>query len=141
MPQRVIDRRQMLLALAAGSSSVLMGQFGCGPSKKIDSGYDGYLTGLDLSEALSAVKARKVSPVELTKACIQRIDRLDEKLNTFITLTIAGLASISIPCGSSTTGLPIGCLISGPIYSEGRLLKIASAYEKAAGWEKRRPPI
>lgn len=55
--------------------------------------------------------------------------------------SIAGLPSISVPSGFSSSGLPIGLLISGPLYSEGRLLKIASAYEKAAGWEKRRPPV
>lgn len=55
--------------------------------------------------------------------------------------SIAGLPSISVPSGFSSSGLPIGLLISGPVFSDGRLLKIAAAYEKAAGWEKRRPPI
>ncbi len=55
--------------------------------------------------------------------------------------SIAGLPSISVPCGFSESGLPVGLLISGAAYSEGMLLRIAGAYEKAAGWEKRRPPI
>jgi aspartyl-tRNA(Asn)/glutamyl-tRNA(Gln) amidotransferase subunit A len=45
------------------------------------------LTGLSLSEASALVRAKKVSPVELTEACLGRIDRLDAKLNTFITVT------------------------------------------------------
>ncbi len=86
MLQKTIDRRQMLLTLAAGSGAALLGQFGCGPTKGGDN-YVGDLTRLDLSEALSAVKARKVSPVELTKACIERVAQIDGKINAFITLT------------------------------------------------------
>ncbi|CAN5419089.1 Asp-tRNA(Asn)/Glu-tRNA(Gln) amidotransferase subunit GatA [soil metagenome] len=55
--------------------------------------------------------------------------------------SIAGLPAISVPCGFSESGLPIGLLISGPPFSEGRLLALAMAYEKAAGWDKRRPDI
>ena len=55
--------------------------------------------------------------------------------------SIAGVPAISVPCGFSESGLPIGMMIVGPPFSEPRLLTIAAAYEKAAGWEKRRPSI
>lgn len=55
--------------------------------------------------------------------------------------SIAGLPTISVPCGFSRSGLPIGLLIAGPSHSEARLLAFAAAYEKAAGWNPRRPPI
>lgn len=55
--------------------------------------------------------------------------------------SIGGLPAISVPCGFSESGLPVGLLIGGPPLSEPRILALASAYEKAAGWEKRRPPI
>lgn len=42
---------------------------------------------MTLREASAAVQARKVSPVELTKACLERITRLDGKINSFITVT------------------------------------------------------
>jgi aspartyl-tRNA(Asn)/glutamyl-tRNA(Gln) amidotransferase subunit A len=45
------------------------------------------LTGLSLGEASALVRAKKVSPVELTEACLARIERLDAKLNAFITVT------------------------------------------------------
>ena len=45
------------------------------------------LTRLDLSEAARLVRAGQVSPVELTKACLDRIQRLDPVLNAFITVT------------------------------------------------------
>src|SRR5450432_2056310 len=42
---------------------------------------------LDLSEASRAVQMKEVSPVELTRACLERIERLNPKLNAFITVT------------------------------------------------------
>jgi aspartyl-tRNA(Asn)/glutamyl-tRNA(Gln) amidotransferase subunit A len=45
------------------------------------------LPALSLSEASDLVRDRKVSPVELATACLNRIDRLNPKLNAFITIT------------------------------------------------------
>ncbi len=45
------------------------------------------LSGLSLSEASRLVRSKKVSPVELTQECLRRIDRLNPKLNAFITVT------------------------------------------------------
>jgi aspartyl-tRNA(Asn)/glutamyl-tRNA(Gln) amidotransferase subunit A len=45
------------------------------------------LTGLTLSEAADAVRIKAVSPVELTRACLARIEQLNPKLNAFITVT------------------------------------------------------
>ena len=44
-------------------------------------------TGLTLSEASQLVRSKKVSPVELTHECLSRIERLNPKLNAFITVT------------------------------------------------------
>ena len=44
-------------------------------------------TGLTLSEASQLVRSKKVSPVELTRECLSRIERLNPKLNAFITVT------------------------------------------------------
>ena len=43
--------------------------------------------GLTLSEASQLVRSKKVSPVELTHECLSRIERLNPKLNAFITVT------------------------------------------------------
>jgi aspartyl-tRNA(Asn)/glutamyl-tRNA(Gln) amidotransferase subunit A len=50
-------------------------------------GNGGDLTKLTLSEASELVSASKVSPVELTQACLSRIERLNPELNAFITVT------------------------------------------------------
>jgi aspartyl-tRNA(Asn)/glutamyl-tRNA(Gln) amidotransferase subunit A len=43
---------------------------------------------------------------------------------------IYGWPAISLPCGFSSSGMPIGLMIAGPKFSEGRLLALAYAYER-----------
>jgi len=50
-----------------------------------------------------------------------------------------GLPAISIPCGFTEGGLPIGLQIAGPHWREDLVLRLAHAYEQATGWHKRRP--
>ena len=52
-----------------------------------------------------------------------------------------GLPAISIPCGFATSGLPIGLQIIGPRWREGRVLRLAYAYEQATAWHKREPKL
>jgi aspartyl-tRNA(Asn)/glutamyl-tRNA(Gln) amidotransferase subunit A len=52
-----------------------------------------------------------------------------------------GIPAISIPCGFSKSGLPIGLMITGPRFSEGKVLALAQAYEKATLWHLRKPPL
>ncbi len=52
-----------------------------------------------------------------------------------------GLPSISIPCGFSKDGLPIGLMISGPRFADGKVLALAHAYEQATDWHKKKPPL
>ncbi len=54
---------------------------------------------------------------------------------------IMGLPAVSIPCGFSKSGLPIGLMIAGPTFSEGKVLALAQAYEKATDWHLRKPPL
>ena len=60
-------------------------------------------------------------------------DPLAMYLNDIYTCTanLAGIPGISLPCGLSKEGLPIGFQFVGPHWSEGRLLNLANAYEQA----------
>jgi Asp-tRNA(Asn)/Glu-tRNA(Gln) amidotransferase A subunit family amidase len=49
-----------------------------------------------------------------------------------------GLPAISVPCGFTQTGLPIGLQIAGPHWREDLVLRLAYAYEQATAWHKRR---
>jgi len=52
-----------------------------------------------------------------------------------------GDPAISLPCGFTRAGLPIGLQLIGPRWCEARLLAIALAYEQATEWHKQRPPL
>jgi aspartyl-tRNA(Asn)/glutamyl-tRNA(Gln) amidotransferase subunit A len=52
-----------------------------------------------------------------------------------------GLPAISIPCGFTKAGLPIGLQIIGPHWREDRVLQLAYAYEQATDWHKRSPRL
>ncbi len=54
-------------------------------------------------------------------------------------VNVWGLPAISIPCGFTETGLPIGLQIIGPHWGEARVLQVAHAYEQATAWHKRQP--
>jgi aspartyl-tRNA(Asn)/glutamyl-tRNA(Gln) amidotransferase subunit A len=53
---------------------------------------------------------------------------------------VLGLPALTVPCGFSSAGLPIGLMICGPRFSEGRLLALAAAYEQSTHWHERMPP-
>ncbi|HUW21952.1 MAG TPA: Asp-tRNA(Asn)/Glu-tRNA(Gln) amidotransferase subunit GatA [Candidatus Bathyarchaeia archaeon] len=55
--------------------------------------------------------------------------------------TLAGLPGISVPCGFSKDGLPIGMQIIGPQFSESLVLRAAYAYEQATTWHLRKPKL
>jgi aspartyl-tRNA(Asn)/glutamyl-tRNA(Gln) amidotransferase subunit A len=52
---------------------------------------------------------------------------------------LTGFPALSIPCGFTRAGLPVGLQLMGPRWSEARLLSIALAYEEATEWHTRRP--
>lgn len=58
--------------------------------------------------------------------------------NTMV-FNILGLPALSVPCGFSREGLPIGLQICGPRYSEGTLLALGAAYQRLTQWHERRP--
>jgi aspartyl-tRNA(Asn)/glutamyl-tRNA(Gln) amidotransferase subunit A len=69
-------------------------------------------------------------------------DPLAMYLNDIYTVTanLAGVPGISVPCGLSSEGLPIGLQLLGPHWSEGNLLKLADAYQLAHPFNKL-PPL
>jgi aspartyl-tRNA(Asn)/glutamyl-tRNA(Gln) amidotransferase subunit A len=54
---------------------------------------------------------------------------------------VMGIPAVSIPCGFSKSGLPIGLMIAGPNFAEGKVLALAQAYERATEWHKRKPAL
>jgi amidase len=56
-------------------------------------------------------------------------------------ITLTGLPAISVPCGFSRTGLPVGLQIVGRRRQETAVLRGAAAFEAAAPWADRIPPV
>src|ERR1700681_182022 len=54
---------------------------------------------------------------------------------------VFGLPTISVPCGFSSAGLPIGLQNSGAPWAETTVLARAHAYEQATQWHTRRPKL
>jgi aspartyl-tRNA(Asn)/glutamyl-tRNA(Gln) amidotransferase subunit A len=77
-------------------------------------------------------------------AAIRR-ERNDKPLNPELDNTgqfnAYGIPAISVPCGFTATGLPVGLMIAGPHFSEARVLALANAYERATEWHNKRPPL
>ena len=64
---------------------------------------------------------------------------LDDILTTPVNL--AGICGMSIPCGFSSNGLPIGLQILGDSFKEANILKVGHAYEQTTEWHKLKPEI
>jgi aspartyl-tRNA(Asn)/glutamyl-tRNA(Gln) amidotransferase subunit A len=54
---------------------------------------------------------------------------------------VLGLPAISVPCGFTRDGMPIGLQIAGPRFAESRVLALAHAYQQVTDWHTRRPAI
>ena len=87
-----------------------------------------------------------VTPVMPTPA-FQLGEKIEDPLQMYlsdlytISASLAGIPAISLPCGFSRKGLPIGMQILGRPFEEDVVLRAARAYELATDWRKKRPLI
>ena len=58
-----------------------------------------------------------------------------------VSCNLAGIPGLSIPCGFTKSGLPIGLQLLGAPFAEEKLLRIARMYEAATDWHTRRPTV
>jgi aspartyl-tRNA(Asn)/glutamyl-tRNA(Gln) amidotransferase subunit A len=92
----------------------------------------------DFADAFQQVDAivTPTSPTPAFRLGERTADPLQMYLADIYTVTgsLAGVPGISVPCGRTKAGLPVGMQILGPHFSEGRVLQIAHAFEKAGGF-------
>jgi amidase len=86
----------------------------------------------------------QVPPFDVTQPYVTRIN--DTSMNTYIDwmkscyyVTVTGLPAISVPCGWTPEGLPVGVQIVGRHQDDWGVLQLAFAFERATGHWKRRP--
>ena len=58
-----------------------------------------------------------------------------------ISVNLAGLPALALPCGFDGNGLPIGLQVIGRPFDEASVLRIGHAYEQATGWHRRPAPL
>jgi len=71
----------------------------------------------------------------------QPMKNYQEWLYLTYAITMTGLPAISIPCGFTSEGLPVGLQIVGRRLAETTVLKAAAAYEAITPWKDKRPPV
>ncbi len=74
-------------------------------------------------------------------------EKVDDPLQMYLSdvftlsMNLAGICGLSLPCGFDEDGLPIGLQIMGPAFGEVQVLRVAYAYEHATDWHTRRPGL
>ena len=73
----------------------------------------------------------------------EKEDPLAMYLNDIFTVpaNLSGNPGVSVPCGFSASGLPIGLHVVGRAFDEATILRVAHAYERATSWRARRPEL
>jgi aspartyl-tRNA(Asn)/glutamyl-tRNA(Gln) amidotransferase subunit A len=89
------------------------------------------------------VIAAPVTPTTAFKIGEKVDDPLEMYLGDVFTLSmnLAGICGLSLPCGFDDRGLPIGLQLMGPALGEEAVFRVAHAYESATDWHRRRPPL
>jgi len=99
----------------------------------------------DFEEVFKAVDviATPTSPTAAFKIGEKADDPLQMYLSDIFTISInlAGVPAISLPCGFTSSNLPIGLQIIGRHFDEESIFKAAYAYEQATDWHKRKPKL
>ena len=87
-----------------------------------------------------------VGPVTPTPA-FKLGERIDDPLAMYlfdlytVSTNLAGIAGMSIPCGFSSSGLPIGLHLQAPPFAEERLLAARQMFQQATDWHTKQPPL
>ncbi len=92
--------------------------------------------------------AGPTEPVTAPPLLQQQVLAGEQEIGTVAALTqytrpynITGFPAISVPCGFSAEGMPIGLQLAGRPFDEETVLRAAHAYEQATEWRLRRPPL
>jgi aspartyl-tRNA(Asn)/glutamyl-tRNA(Gln) amidotransferase subunit A len=83
------------------------------------------------------------SPTAAFKIGEKTADPLQMYLSDIFTISVnlAGVPAVSIPCGFTSNDLPVGLQLIGKHFDEESILKVAYAYEQATKWHRRKPNL
>jgi aspartyl-tRNA(Asn)/glutamyl-tRNA(Gln) amidotransferase subunit A len=128
---------------------------------RLESGYQRtaleYLRAMEMRAKAEAVYARVFMAVDcLLGACLpvapppigEQQVRVDGREMTVVEAftrfnspqNMAGVPALSLPCGFSQDGLPVGLQLIGPVGRDDAVLGLGMAYQRVTDWHQRRPP-
>ena len=83
------------------------------------------------------------APTTAFKVGAKTADPLEMYLSDIFTISVnlAGLPGLSLPCGFDSENMPIGLQIIGKHFDEATMLRVAFAYEQQTEWHKRKPDL
>jgi amidase len=93
-----------------------------------------------------AFPVSQVPPFDVTQAYVTEVNGVEmgsyiDWMRSCYYISVLGLPAISVPCGFTAEGLPVGLQIVGRFHDDWGVLQLAHAFEQATGFWKTRPPL
>jgi len=82
-----------------------------------------------------------ISPTAAFRIGEKTADPLQMYLNDIFTVSVnlAGVCALSVPCGFTSNSLPVGLQVVGPAFGEETIFGVGYAYEQTTDWRRRKP--
>ncbi len=94
---------------------------------------------------VSPTTAGPAPPIETAMAKVTTVDQVIRGVfgvrNNSTTFNMSGLPAVSVPCGFSADGLPLGLQVAGRMHDDETVFQVAHAYEQANDWSGKRPDL
>ena len=112
---------------------------------------DDYTRAMELRGQISAEMDRvlETADVVVTASCFDPPCSIDDRAGldrshtrqAFGLFNLTGQPAIALPCGFTSSGLPLSMQIAGKAFDEAMVYRVASAYERATSWKDRHPAL
>jgi aspartyl-tRNA(Asn)/glutamyl-tRNA(Gln) amidotransferase subunit A len=97
----------------------------------------------EMAEVLQDVDvlATPTTPTPATPFTLAQDPEFGFPRSNMLPFNATGLPTLALPCGFTSTGLPLSLQLAGRPFEEGMVLRVGHAYEQATAWHTRRPPV
>ncbi len=102
---------------------------------------EGFRAQLDALLETYDVFAVPTSTVAAAPIASQPPEHSVERRKNASIFNFTGQPAISVPCGFTRAGLPVGLMLVGRMFEDATVLQFAAAFERATAWHEQRPPV
>ena len=137
LKERAGDYGEDVLALLRAGETILSADYINAQRARVD-----YARRLEsvYADVAVLISPTTVVPAATIESCLREPPTMILIQNT-APFNLGGLPALSVPCGFTKGGLPIGLQVAGRRFDEATVLRVGVAYEAATDWSKRRPPL